>query len=367
MTKQYKKTAALPHGVESPWRDRPVEESLRIFEDMRCGYWDEKAAVLRMRGDLRSDISSMWDLTAYRVKKAAHPRTGTSWCIYPTYDFSHCIVDSLEKMTHSFCDINYIDRQSPNGPYYWLLDKLGLYKPVTWEFGRCSLTYNVTSKRKLNALVTGGHVCGWDDPRLLTIAGLRRRGYTASSINRFCSEIGTTRKDRCLPYHKLEALIRSELADIAPRKLCVLDPLRVEIVNHPGDALHVELPNHPSFPEMGSRSLKFGATVFIERNDFMETDKEGFYGLAPGKTVRLYLAWDITCIGFDVDASGKVSCLRCSMDLESHESMAPKGKLHWASDDAKRATVRLYERLFKVEKPGAKEKKEQARTLRWRQ
>ena len=229
-----------------------MEENLELFEKMRSGQCEEGECSLRMKGDLRSDITSMWDLAAYRVKKAEHPRTGSKWCIYPTYDYTHNIVDSLENITHSLCTLEFETRQAPNGPYYWLLDKLNVYKPSTWEFSRCNITYNVMSKRKLNLLVTQGLVNGWDDPRMLTINGMRRRGYTPTSVNSFCAKMGVTRNENVQPLERLENEIRAELSVDSNRFFAVLDPLKVEIVNYPKDRvaeLLMDAPFHPSFME----------------------------------------------------------------------------------------------------------------------
>jgi glutaminyl-tRNA synthetase len=353
-----KKDTALPEGAASPFRDRSAEENLRLFEDMTAGKCKEGECSLRMKGDLRSDITSMWDLAAYRVKFATHPHSGDKYCVYPTYDYTHCLVDSLENITHSLCTLEFETRQAPNGPYYWLLDSLDMYKPVTWEFARCNITYNVMSKRKLNALVTKGYVNGWDDPRLLTLEGLRRRGYTPSSINAFCEELGVTRNDNVQHLSKLEKCIREELEEDADRIFGVLDPIPVTITNHPGDAreLPVECPLHPKHLERGSRALRLTRTVYVERSDFREEDDKNFYGLAPNKAVRLLFGYNITCVGFEKDpATGKVTSIAATYDPESLGTKPPKGTLHWASTDFIEAEVRVYDKLFDVEIPGAAE------------
>jgi len=292
----------LPSGAESPHRNRTVEENLKLFDEMSKGVWEEGSCCLRMKGDLRADITSMWDLAAYRIKFEAHPHSKDKYCIYPTYDFTHCLVDSLENITHSLCTLEFETRQAPNGPYYWLLDALGLYKPITWEFARCNITYNVMSKRKLNTLVMKGYVNGWDDPRLLTLEGLRRRGYTPSAVNQFCRELGVTRNDNVQHLGRLEQCIREELDNVADRRFAVLDPLPLKITNHPGGAaLPVDAPLHPKFPERGSRSLSMTSTVFIEHTDFMEVDDKSFFGLAPNKTVRLLFGYNVTCTGVNKD------------------------------------------------------------------
>jgi|MDSW01.2.fsa_nt_gb glutaminyl-tRNA synthetase len=342
----------LPPGSESPFRGRSVNENLRLFDEMSKGLWDEGSCSLRMKGDLRSDITSMWDLAAFRIKYKDHPHARDKYCIYPTYDYTHCLVDSLENVTHSLCTLEFETRQAPNGPYYWLLDSLGMYKPITWEFARCNITYNVLSKRKLGILVEEGHVNGWDDPRLLTLEGLRRRGYTPTSINRFCYELGITRNENTQHYSKLEQCIREELDDVADRRFGVLDPLPVMITNHPGVPLPVDCPLHPKFPERGFRTLYFTSTVFIERGDFRAVDDKNFFGLAPGKSARLLFGYNVRCTGINKGTSGEVVSLSAVYDSESLGTKPPKGTLHWASTDFVNGEVRVYNTLFSVEAPG---------------
>ena len=345
----------LPFGAASPYRCRSVKDNLILFDEMKRGLWEEGTCSLRMKGDLRSDVTSMWDLAAYRIKFEKHPHSSDRYCIYPTYDYTHCLVDSLENVTHSLCTLEFETRQAPNGPYYWLLDSLGLYKPITWEFARCNITHNVLSKRKLNRLITEGHVTGWDDPRLLTIEGLRRRGYTPTSINRFCFELGTTRNDNTQHFSKLERCIREELDDVVYRRFAVLDPLPVIISNHPGTPLPVNCPLHPKFPERGIRTLNLTSTVLIERSDFREFDDINFYGLAPGKSVRLLFGYNITCTGFHKDASGNACLLKAIYVPDSLNTKPPKGTLHWASADFVQGEVRVYDKLFQAEVPGKKD------------
>ena len=348
----FRQDAPLPSGAESPYRHRSVEENLRLFEEMSKGVWEEGSCSLRLKGDLRSDITSMWDLTAYRIKFQEHPHSMDAYCIYPTYDYTHCLVDSIENVTHSLCTLEFETRQAPNGPYYWLLHTLDMYKPVTWEFSRCNITFNVLSKRKLNILVTQGYVSGWDDPRLLTLEGLRRRGYTPTAINRFCLELGVTRNDNTQHLEKLERCIREELDDDADRRFAVLNPLPITITNHPGGSLPVECPSHPKFLGRGTRVLNFTSTVFIEHEDFRAVDDPTFYGLAPGKTVRLLFGYNITCIGLQKDAAGAIVSLEATYDLDSLGSKPPKGTLHWAGSDFVPGEVRVYDKLFSVEVPG---------------
>jgi glutaminyl-tRNA synthetase len=347
----------LPEGAASPYRERSVEENLELFEKMRSGQCEEGECSLRMKGDLRSDITSMWDIAAYRVKKAEHPRTGSKWCIYPTYDYTHNIVDSLENITHSLCTLEFETRQAPNGPYYWLLDKLNVYKPSTWEFSRCNITYNVMSKRKLNLLVTQGLVNGWDDPRMLTINGMRRRGYTPTSVNSFCAKMGVTRNENVQPLERLENEIRAELSVDSNRFFAVLDPLKVEIVNYPKDRaaeLLMDAPFHPSFmEERGMRKIQLTETVFIDRNDFREVDDPSFFGLSVNKKVRLLFAYDITCTGITKNpVTGVIESVQCEIDMDSRANKPPKGKLHWANTEFKTAEVRVYDKLFAVPVPG---------------
>ena len=342
----------LPEGAESPWRNTSVEENLSLFEKMKNREFKEGECCLRMKGDLRSDIPSMWDLAAYRIKYETHPHSGDKWCIYPTYDYTHCLVDSLENITHSLCTLEFESRQAPNGSYYWLLDALDTYKPVTWEFSRCNITYNVMSKRKLNTLVTKGYVNGWDDPRLLTLEGLRRRGYTPSAINKFCASLGVTRHDNTQPISRLENVVRDEMKDSASRYFAVLDPVKVNITNHPGGELMCEAPVHPSFAERGMRRIDLKPTIFIERSDFKTEDVDGYFGLAPGKTVRLQFGYNITCTDFKTHDDGSVSEINATIDMESRAAKPPKGILHWATPDFVKGECRLYNNLFTVEIPG---------------
>jgi len=342
----------LPEGAESPWRNTSPEENLALFEKMKNREFKEGECCLRMKGDLRSDIPSMWDLAAYRIKYETHPHSGDKWCIYPTYDYTHCLVDSLENITHSLCTLEFESRQAPNGSYYWLLDALDTYKPVTWEFARCNITYNVMSKRKLNLLVTKGFVNGWDDPRLLTLEGLRRRGYTATAINAFCAGLGVTRNDNTQPIQRLEGVIRDELQQNASRYFGVLDPLKVNITNHPGEDIICEAPVHPSFPERGMRRINLTPTVFIERSDFRTEDVTDYFGLAPGKTIRLQFGYNITCTAVKTNEDGSVAEIDATIDMESRSQKPPKGILHWANTDFVKVECRVYDRLFSVEIPG---------------
>ena len=336
---------------DSPWRDRAVGENLRLFDEMRRGLWDEGTATLRMKGDMRNDNANMMDLVAYRIKFAEHPHVGDAWCVYPSYDFTHCVVDSIENVTHSLCTIEFEVRRAS---YYWLLDALDLYQPYVWEYSRLNICHNVLSKRKLNQLVTDGHVDGWDDPRLLTLSGLRRRGCTARAINNFCRALGVSRTDNLIPLHVLEHHVRADLNDGAQRAMAVLRPLRVVITNMPED--HRELVAASRWPNRRGAEepyeLPLTRVVYIDREDFREEDSKGYYGLAPGKSVMLRYAYPVRCTDVVRSASGEVTELRCTYDREKG-SKPPKGVLHWVAEPAPgeeplRARVRLYSELFRT-------------------
>ena len=333
----------------SPWRDRPKEESLKIFEDMRKGLVDEGTATLRMKMDHKNENPNMFDLIAYRIKFVPHPKSGDEWCIYPSYDFTHCIVDSLENITHSLCTLEFESRRAS---YYWLLDVLGLYKPLVWEYSRLNITHTVLSKRKLNKLVMDKYVSGWDDPRLMTLAGLRRRGVTPASINLFCRELGITRADSEVHPHKLEYHVRSDLDATSERALAVLRPLKVVISNVPDD--HMEYVTAQVFPGRSEDGYQvpFTKIVYIESTDFRKEDAKGYYGLAPGKTVMLRYGYPITCTDFSTDADGNVVELQATYDPDFAEKKPPKGVLNWVGQPAPGKEpptfeARLYETLFK--------------------
>ncbi|KAL3136316.1 hypothetical protein ABBQ38_005580 [Trebouxia sp. C0009 RCD-2024] len=362
----------------SPWRDRPVAESLALFEDMRRGLMDEGKATLRMRGDHKNDVAVMWDLIAYRVKFARHPHAGDTWCIYPSYDYTHCLVDALENITHSLCTLEFETRRAS---YYWLLEVLQQYKPVVWEYARLNLTYNVLSKRKLNKLVTQGFVQAWDDPRLLTLAGLRRRGVTSVGINNFCREIGITRTGGELPLHILDFHVRGDLHLTSPRTLAVLHPLRVVITNLADD--HFEMMDAKASSSGNTRQLRaappasllvfpfpgrdatyqvpFTRVVYIEQDDFREQDQKKYFGLAPGKSVLLRYAYVITCTNV-VKEGEKVVEVHAEGRKVKDDEKPPKGVLHWVGQpqpgqEPPRFEARLYDRLFTTQTPGSKKKK----------
>ena len=334
----------------SPWRDRPIAESLALFEDMRRGLVDEGTATLRMKMDPKNENYNMFDLIAYRIKFMEHPHAGDKWCIYPSYDYTHCLVDALENVTHSMCTLEFETRRAS---YYWLLEVLDLYKPLVWEYSRLNITHNVLSKRKLNKLVMEGHVHGWDDPRLLTLSGLRRRGVTAAAINAFCRDIGVTRSEGEVHPHRLEHFVRADLDANSPRALGVLRPLRVVITNLPDS--HFEEVEAKLFPGRSDEGYKvpFTKVVYIEDTDFREIDSKDYYGLAPGKNVMLRYAYPITCTGFTLAADGSGVCeVQAEYDADFAGKKPPKGVLNWVGQpspgqEPPRFEARLYDQLFK--------------------
>jgi len=343
----------LPKGAASPWRERSVADNLVEFAKMKQGRYAEGAAFLRLKGDLLSENSSMWDLAAYRIMYHAHPRTADGWCIYPTYDYTHCIVDSLEDITHSLCTLEFAQRQAADGPYYHLLHCLRLYKPATWEYSRLNLTHAVMSKRKLKFLVIYGYVGGWDDPRLCTLNGLRRRGYTGAVVNRFCEAIGVTRAAMTAKNELLEQLARQEL-EAAPRRFAVLKPLKVLLSGVPAGGKAFETKNHPSNEAMGARQLRLSDVIYIERDDFKPelADDPRFYGLAVGREAGLLGAGvNITVTEAVTDpATGELSHLVATADPTRERKV--KGHLHWVSaDTAVAAECRVYSVLFAPEDP----------------
>ncbi len=355
--REYRGTLTEP-GKDSPHRNRSVDENLELFKAMKEGKFAEGSHVLRAKIDMASPNITMRDPIIYRIMKVSHHRTGDSWCIYPMYDFTHCLSDAIEEITHSLCTLEFADHR----PLYdWVLDVLDTpAHPQQIEFARLNLSYTVMSKRKLMQLVNEGHVNGWDDPRMLTISGLRRRGYTPTSIREFCNEIGIGKRDSWIDMGVLENAIRNDLNSIAPRVMGVLDPLKVIIDNYPEDQVEeLEGKNHPQKPEMGTRALPFSRELYIERSDFLENAPRKFFRLDIGREVRLRYAYLVTCTSVVKDESGEILEVHCSHDPESRGGNAPdgrkvKGTIHWVS--AKHATpceVRLYDRLFDVENPDA--------------
>eukprot|EP00163_Fabomonas_tropica_P032720 TRINITY_DN832_c2_g1_i2.p1 TRINITY_DN832_c2_g1~~TRINITY_DN832_c2_g1_i2.p1 ORF type:complete len:672 (+),score=249.33 TRINITY_DN832_c2_g1_i2:504-2519(+) len=335
----------------SPWRDRPVEESLALFEDMRAGKIEEGKATLRLKMDMKSENYCMRDLIAYRIKFQSHPHTGDKWCIYPTYDYTHCLCDSLENITHSLCTLEFEVRQES---YYWLLDAAEMYKPLVWEYSRLNIGSTVMSKRKLKQLVNENKVRGWDDPRLPTLSGMRRRGYTADAINNFVRAIGISRNENLIRMQNLEHHVRVDLDEKANRVLAVLDPLKITLTDMPADqTLEFEANNHPKDTTRGTRKLALSNVVYIDRADWRDEDVKGYFGLAPGKEVLLRNAFNITCTEVIKDNSGRVVEIKATHDPEKKNKV--KGVLHWVSSPAgqspPRAEVRLYDSLLTVEDP----------------
>jgi glutaminyl-tRNA synthetase len=343
-------------GKESPYRNRSVEENLALFSRMRNGDFDDGACVLRAKIDMASPNILMRDPVLYRILKTSHHRTGDKWCIYPMYDFTHCLSDMIEGITHSLCTLEFEN----NRPLYdWVLDTLQTpCHPRQIEFARLNINYTVMSKRKLLQLVNEGHVRGWDDPRMLTITGLRRRGYTPGSIRGFCDTIGVGRKASWIDMGVLENAVREDLNDTAPRVLGVLKPLKVVITNYPEDREEEFIAqNHPKDPDMGTRTVPFGRELYIEADDFMEDPPKKFFRLGPGREVRLRYAYLITCREVVKDNKGEIIELHCTYDPETRGGSAPdgrkvKGTIHWVSARLGiPAEVRLYDRLFTVEHP----------------
>ena len=346
-------------GKNSPYRDRSVEENLRLFEAMRSGEFDEGACVLRAKIDMTSPNINLRDPTLYRIRKVAHQRTGSEWCIYPMYDYAHTLSDAFEGTTHSLCTLEFEDHR----PLYdWFLDQLWQGKPSRprqIEFSRANLMFTVTSKRKLKQLVDEKHVEGWNDPRMPTLAGIRRRGYTPESIVEFVHRIGTTQKEKVAELGQLEGCVREHLNETAPRRFAVLDPLKVVIDTYPDDQEEwLEAANHPSRPELGQRKVPFSREIFIERDDFMENAPSKFHRLKPGGEVRLRYGYIVKCERVVKDAAGNVTELHCSHDAASRSGSDEsgrkvKGTIHWVSArHARYAPVRLYDRLFSVPFPG---------------
>lgn len=353
--REYRGTLTEP-GKDSPYRERSVEENLDLFTRMKNGEFDEGEHILRAKIDMKSPNINLRDPIIYRVKKASHPRTGNQWCIYPMYDFTHCLSDSLEGITHSLCSLEFEDHR----PLYdWTLDTLETFcHPQQIEFARMNINYTVLSKRKLQRLVEENHVQGWDDPRLPTLEGMKRRGYTPESIRNFCNIIGVSKKDSRIDMGLLESCLRNDLNEKAPRVMGVLKPLKVTIENYPDD-LKEELVarNHPQKEEMGTRTITFSKEIYVEQDDFMENPPKKFFRLGPGREVRLRYAYLITCKDIIKDESGNVTELVCTYDPATRGGNAPdgrkvKGTIHWVNaNDCIDAKVRLYDRLFKDENP----------------
>jgi glutaminyl-tRNA synthetase len=346
-------------GKDSPDRTRSVEENLDLFARMRAGEFEDGAHVLRAKIDMASPNINMRDPVLYRIRRAHHHRTGDAWCIYPMYDFAHPPSDAIEKITHSLCTLEFEDHR----PLYdWLIENLPVpAKPRQIEFARLNLSYTLMSKRKLLELVQEGHVSGWDDPRMPTIVGMRRRGYTPEAIRAFCERIGVAKRENTVDVAQLEHAVREDLNARAPRVLGVLRPLRVVLENYPdGQTEEVDVVNNPEDPSAGTRKVPFSRVLYIERDDFREDPPKKFFRLAPGREVRLRCAYFVTCTGVTKDpATGEIIELRCTYDPATRGGDAPDGRkvkatLHWVSAaHAIDAEVRLYDRLFTAEEPGA--------------
>lgn len=356
--REYRGTLTEP-GKDSPYRNRSVEENLDLFERMRAGEFDDGSRVLRAKIDMASANMNMRDPVMYRVLRATHHRTGDEWCIYPMYDMAHGQSDSIEGITHSLCDLDFEDHR----PLYdWFLDQLGIHRPQQIEFARLNITYTVLSKRKLRQLVEENHVDGWDDPRMPTISGMRRRGYPPGSIRSFCDRIGVAKRGSIVDVALLEHYVREELNKRAKRVMGVLRPLKLVIDNYPeGQVEELDAVNNPEDPSMGTRKVPFSRVLYIEQQDFREDPPKKFFRLAPGREVRLRYAYIIKCVDVVKDSSGEVTEIHCTYDPETKSGSAQsgrkvKGTLHWVSaEHAVKAEVRLYDRLFVKENPMATE------------
>ena len=356
--REYRGTLTEP-GKNSPYRDRSVEENLALFERMKNGEFAEGTLSLRAKIDMASPFMVMRDPVLYRIKFASHHQTGDKWCIYPMYDFTHCISDAIERITHSLCTLEFQDNRRL---YDWVLENISIERPLPhqYEFSRLNLEGTLTSKRKLLKLVNDGIVDGWNDPRMPTISGLRRRGYTPASLREFCRRIGVTKQDNVVEYSALEACIREDLNENAPRAMAVIDPVRVVIENFEGEET-LTAPNHPNRPELGERQLPFTKELYIDRADFREEANKQYKRLVLGKEVRLRNAYVIKAERVEKDANGEITAIFCTYDPETlgknpSDGRKVKGVIHWVSAVHHHpAEFRLYERLFTVPNPGAAE------------
>ncbi len=352
--RQNRGTAGSP-GVESPYRNRSVEENLDLFARMRAGEFPDGAHVLRAKMDMASKHLIYRDPLLYRIRHAHHHRTGDAWCIYPMYDYAHGQCDSIEQITHSICTLEF---ETHRPLYEWFIEKLGIFPSRQYEFARLNLTYTVMSKRKLLELVQEGAVTGWDDPRMPTISGLRRRGYTPEAIRNFCKTIGVTRYNGLTDMVVLENALREHLNRVAERRMAVLEPLKVVITNYPeGQVEYLDAVNNPEDPSAGTRQIPFSREIYIEREDFMENAPKKFFRLAPGQEVRLRWAYFLKCDEVIKNDQGEIVELRCTYDPETRGGNAPdgrkvKGTIHWVeAKHALSATIRLYDHLLKVADP----------------
>ncbi|MDG6828513.1 glutamine--tRNA ligase [Glaesserella parasuis] len=356
--REYRGTLTEP-GKNSPYRDRPIEENLALFEKMKNGEIEEGKMSLRAKIDMASPFIAMRDPVLYRIKFASHHQTGDKWCIYPMYDFTHCISDAIERITHSICTLEFQDNRRL---YDWVLENISIERPLPhqYEFSRLNLEGTLTSKRKLLKLVNDGIVDGWNDPRMPTISGLRRRGYTPGSIREFCRRIGVTKQDNVVEYSALESCIRNDLNTNAPRAMAVINPVKVVIENFEGEEW-LTAPNHPNREELGSRELPFTRELYIDEADFREEANKQYKRLVLGKEVRLRNAYVIKAEDVEKDASGKITTIYCTYDPETlgknpADGRKVKGVIHWVSAlHNKPAEFRIYDRLFTVANPGAEE------------
>lgn len=339
---------------DSPYRNRPIEENLAEFEKMKNGEYEEGTVTLRLKQDMKSGNPCMWDLVAYRIDKThPHHRTGTKWCIYPMYDFTHCLCDSIENITHSLCTTEFILAREA---YYWVCDQLEVYKPVQWEYGRLNLTNTILSKRKLTKLVEEGVVSSWDDPRLYTLAAVRRRGFTPTAINRFCEEIGITTAPTVVDVRKLESFVRDDLNKISLRRMAVLEPLLMEFVDVPEDfKCTISLPNDPRDPSKGDSTIELTRQVYIDASDFRLDEDASFFRLTPNQAVGLYRVGVVTLVSTETDAeSGKVTKLLVKLDRAEIPAIKPKTFIQWVpAASALTAEIRIFSDLFKSVNPQA--------------
>lgn len=352
-----KGTPTVP-GMDSPARSRTIEENLLLFTGMKNGDYKDGEKTLRAKIDMSATNMHMRDPLLYRIKHAHHHRTGDAWCIYPMYDFAHGQSDSIENITHSICTLEFIPHREL---YDWMIEKLEIFPSKQYEFARLNMTYTVMSKRKLLQLVTEGHVQGWDDPRMPTISGMRRRGFTAESIRTFCEKIGVARRENMIDFSLLEFCLREDLNKSALRVMGVLDPVKLIITNYPKNQIEELISENGPDEAYGTRGIPFGATLWVEREDFMEAAAKKWFRLAPGAIVRLKSAYIVKCDGFVQDAAGLVTEIHCSYIPESKSGsdtsgLSVKGTIHWVSaQHALPAEVRLYDRLFKVENTATEE------------
>lgn len=352
--REYRGTLTEP-GRESPFRNRTTEENLELFRGMRRGDYPEGSRTLRARIDMASPNMNMRDPAIYRILHRPHHRTGSEWCIYPMYDYAHCLEDSIEGITHSLCSLEFEDHR----PLYdWFLSRLGVFHPQQIEFARLNMTYTVLSKRFLRGLVENGVVSGWDDPRMPTLRGMRRRGIPAEAVRLFCDRIGLAKRDSMVDIALMEHIVRDTLNNSAPRVMAVLNPVRLVVENYPADRVEMfDYQINPEDESAGIRSIPFSRELFIEREDFMETPAPKFFRLSPGAEVRLRYAYLVRATGVERNGSGEITAVRCTYDPESRGGNSPDGRrvkatLHWVSaDHSIPAKARLYDRLFRCENP----------------